>query len=83
MSAKYDELVKKNNPSDPDAKLKISSTNWFVDTKTSTNKLGEDYANGLYVNTPSLNCLWPIWQTFIEKSNGMLNNDGNYGQLSD
>ena len=29
------------------------------------------------------NLLWPIWQTFIEKSNGLLNNDGNYGQLSD
>lgn len=60
-----------------------SSKQWFVDSKTNTNLLTEDYINGLYVGKPSLNCLWPIWQTFIEKSNGLLNNDGNYGQLSD
>lgn len=60
-----------------------SSEQWFVDSKTNTNLLTEDYINGLYVGKPSLNCLWPIWQTFIEKSNGLLNNDGNYGQLSD
>lgn len=60
-----------------------SSKQWFVDSKTNSNLLTEDYINGLYVGKPSLNCLWPIWQTFIEKSNGLLNNDGNYGQLSD
>lgn len=60
-----------------------SSTKWFVDSKTNANIITEDYINGLYVGKPSLNCLWPIWQTFIEKSNGLLNNDGNYGQLSD
>lgn len=60
-----------------------SSKQWFVDSKTNANLLTEDYINGLYVGKPSLNCLWPIWQTFIEKSNGLLNNDGNYGQLSD
>lgn len=60
-----------------------SSKQWFIDSKTNANLLTEDYINGLYVGTPSLNCLWPIWQTFIEKSNGLLNNDGNYGQLSD
>lgn len=59
------------------------SKQWFIDSKTNANLLTEDYINGLYVGTPSLNCLWPIWQTFIEKSNGLLNNDGNYGQLSD
>ena len=60
-----------------------SSKQWFVDSKTNANLITEDYINGLYVGKPSLNCLWPIWQTFIEKSNGLLNNDGNYGQLSD
>lgn len=60
-----------------------SSTKWFVDSKTNANIITEDYINGLYVGKPSLNCLWPIWQTFIEKSNGLLNNDGIYGQLSD
>lgn len=59
------------------------SKQWFVDSKTNANIITEDYINGLYVGKPSLNCLWPIWQTFIEKSNGLLNNDGNYGQLSD
>lgn len=59
------------------------SKQWFIDSKTNANLLTEDYINGLYVGKPSLNCLWPIWQTFIEKSNGLLNNEGNYGQLSD
>lgn len=59
------------------------STKWFFDEKTGLNIINDDYINGLYINTPSLNCLWPIWQTFVDKSNGMLNNDGNYGQLSD
>ena len=62
---------------------KYSSKQWFVDSKTGENIINDDYINGLYVNQPSLNCLWPIWQTFINKSNGMLNNDGNYGQLND
>ncbi len=62
---------------------KYSSKQWFVDSKTGENIINDDYINGLYVKQPSLNCLWPIWQTFISKSNGMLNNDGNYGQLSE
>lgn len=62
---------------------KYSSKQWFIDSKTGENILTDDYINGVYVKQPSLNCLWPIWQTFINKSNGLLNNDGNYGQLSD
>lgn len=61
--------------------IEFHSTNWFVDEKTSTNKLDQDYADGLYVVTPSLNCVWPIWKKFIDNSNGMLNNDGHLGQL--
>lgn len=58
------------------------SKNWFV--SNGANILTDDYINGLYVvDKPSLHCLWPIWQNFIDSSNGMLNNDGNYGQLSD
>ena len=57
------------------------SKNWFgSDDKPS---LTSDIIDGLYVNTPSTNCLWPIWQCFIDASNNKLNNDGNYGQLSD
>lgn len=54
---------------------------WFV--SNGANIITEDYINGLYVEQPSTHCLWPIWKTFIEKSNGYLNNDGIYGQLSD
>ena len=57
------------------------SKNWFGSADKPT--LTEDIIDGLFVNTPSTNCLWPIWQCFIDASNNMLNNDGNYGQLSD
>jgi hypothetical protein len=74
------------NHGDPDDAGKdmsgYSSKSWFVDTKHNSNLLADDYINGLYVVTPSTHCLWPIWQTFINSSNGMLNNDGLYGQLN-
>ena len=55
------------------------SKNWFVSSDKFT--LEDNYINGLYIVQPSTHCLWPIWQTFIDKSNNMLNNDGNLGQL--
>uniref|UniRef100_UPI00402662EE RagB/SusD family nutrient uptake outer membrane protein n=1 Tax=Prevotella sp. TaxID=59823 RepID=UPI00402662EE len=72
---------------DPDVITKLkdagwSSKNWFVDSSTGANILNDDYINGLFVVTPSTHCLWPIWQTFIDGSNGMINNNGNLGQLS-
>lgn len=57
------------------------SKGWTVSNGVSP--IDDDYINGLYIQTPSMNCLWPIWSTVIANSNGMLNNDGNYGQLSD
>ena len=57
------------------------SKNWFGSADKPA--LTQDLIEGLYVNTPSTHCLWPIWKTFIDKSNNQLNNDGNYGQLSD
>lgn len=33
---------------------------------------------GLYVNTPDQYQFWPIWQTFIDNSNGLLVNSSNY-----
>ena len=60
-----------------------TSKNWFTDNKTGLNVLTEDYIQGLYVVKPSTHYLWPIWETFINKSNGVLNNNGIYGQLSD
>jgi hypothetical protein len=55
------------------------SKDWFVSKDKFT--LEDNYINGLYIVQPSTHCLWPIWQTFINKSNNMLNNDGNLGQL--
>ncbi len=60
----------------------VNTKNWFVDSD-GNRQLTDDYINGLYVVTPSTHCIWPIWDTFINSSNGMLNNDGNLGQLSD
>lgn len=57
------------------------SKNWFISSEKYT--LEDNYIDGLYTVQPSTHCLWPIWQTFIDKSNNMLNNDGLYGQLSD
>ena len=57
----------------------FTTKSWFINDDVEV--LNEDYWNGIFVNKPSLNYLWPIWKTFIDKSNGMLNNDGNYGQL--
>ena len=57
------------------------SKNWFV--SDGVNILTDDYINGLYVEQPSTHCLWPIMKNLIDKSNGYLNNDGIYGQLSD
>jgi hypothetical protein len=57
------------------------SKSWFGTAEKPS--LTDDIIDGLYVATPSMNCLWPIWQNFIDASNNMLNNDGNYGQLSD
>ena len=55
------------------------SKNWFESSEKYT--LEDNYINGLYIVQPSTHCLWPIWQTFIDKSNNMLNNDDNLGQL--
>lgn len=55
------------------------SKNWFVSSDKFT--LDDSYIDGLYTVQPSTHCLWPIWQTFIDKSNNMLNNNGNLGQL--
>ena len=59
----------------------FSKKGWFV--SSGANVLTSDYWEGLYVNTPSLNYLWPIWKNFIDSSNNTLNNDGYYGQLSE
>lgn len=60
----------------------FESKGWFLSNGTS--RITDDIINGLYtVDKPSMHCVWPIWSYFIGNSNNMLNNDGNYGQLSD
>lgn len=84
-SIEYYGLNKGEDDPDKIAELKDAgwtSKNWFVDSSSGANILNDDYINGLFVVTPSTHCLWPIWQTFIDGSNGLLNNDGNLGQLN-
>lgn len=58
----------------------FSKKSWFETTKTDdktgvttvTKNLDDDHINGLYVVTPSTHSLWPIWDTFVSSSNGML-----------
>lgn len=68
-----------DNSSDLKA-LGFTSKGWF--SSNGAPIINSDYWDGLYVKTPSLNYLWPIWQNFIDSSNNMINNDGNYGQLN-
>ncbi|OFY67092.1 MAG: carbohydrate-binding protein SusD [Bacteroidetes bacterium RBG_13_43_22] len=46
---------------------------WVGPTKIDDNKL-----NSLFTNNPDQNQFWPIWQVFIDASNGMLTNDYGY-----
>ncbi|MCF0202865.1 MAG: RagB/SusD family nutrient uptake outer membrane protein [Bacteroidaceae bacterium] len=47
------------------------SKGWFV--SNGVLQLADDDIDGLYVvDKPSEHCLWPIWQTFIDKGNGIL-----------
>lgn len=47
-----------------------SSKTWL-----STSNLEDSMIDVLYVNNPDENQFWPIWQIFIDTSNGMLTND--------
>jgi len=46
------------------------STTWI-----GTDKLKTDLINALYQKDPDQNQFWPIWQTFIDSSNGTLTNN--------
>ena len=46
------------------------STDWITETK-----LEDKTIDALYTQDPDKNQFWPIWQTFIDSSNGMLSND--------
>ena len=57
----------------------FTTKSWFINDGAEV--IDSDYWDGLFIKKPSLNYLWPIWKTFVDKSNGMLNNEGNCGQL--
>lgn len=46
------------------------STDWITESKLEDKNL-----EALYTQDPDQNQFWPIWQTFIDSSNGMLSND--------
>lgn len=41
-------------------------------------KLKDDKINNLYIGNPDTHQFWPIWQVFLDNSNGMLVNDYGY-----
>ncbi|GAB6008219.1 RagB/SusD family nutrient uptake outer membrane protein [Dysgonomonas reticulitermitis] len=50
-------------------------TQWFGTDDKGVDKLSPQLIDGLYQKNPDQNQFWPIWQTFIASSNGMLTND--------
>lgn len=55
----------------------FDKANWLGATTkdgVTTYKITDDFINGLYINQPSTHAIWPIWQTFCDKSNGQLDN---------
>ncbi|MDO5614564.1 MAG: RagB/SusD family nutrient uptake outer membrane protein [Cruoricaptor ignavus] len=47
-------------------------------TQVNWSSLSESKINALYRNDPDTKQFWPIWQVFIERSNGLLTNDYGY-----
>ncbi|MDX8338930.1 RagB/SusD family nutrient uptake outer membrane protein [Draconibacterium sp. IB214405] len=47
----------------------------YAENWATPGRLEDDKINSLYTNDPDQNQYWPIWQVFIDASNGMLNND--------
>ncbi|WP_321333008.1 RagB/SusD family nutrient uptake outer membrane protein [uncultured Bacteroides sp.] len=53
-----------------------SNKGWLVSDGKAT--LEDTKINSLYQKDPDTRQFWPIWQTFLDKSNGMLTNDYGY-----
>ena len=53
-----------------------SSKGWFV--SNGVNTLTVDKINSLFQRDPDTRQFWPIWQVFIDSSNGLLKNDYGY-----
>ena len=56
----------------------MSSDYTYNTVYVSSDKLGTSKINSLYTNDPDQNQFWPIWQVFIDASNGALKNDYGY-----
>ena len=53
-----------------------SSKGWFI--SNGVNTLTVDKINSLFQRDPDTRQFWPIWQVFIDSSNGLLKNDYGY-----
>jgi hypothetical protein len=54
-----------------------SSYLFCLSTTNATDKAKvQKYIDTFYLNDPDTKMFWPIWQVFVNSSNGMLNNDG-------
>lgn len=60
---------------DAEGQTLVDNENYSSDAWISTTKLTESLINALYQKNPNENQYWPIWQTFIDTSNGTLSND--------
>jgi starch-binding outer membrane protein, SusD/RagB family len=49
-----------------------SSKSWVITSSSETNT----FWDALFLRNPDQQQYWPVWQVFIDTSNGMLNNDG-------
>jgi hypothetical protein len=56
----------------------MSGSYTFSAPYVSPAKLDANKINTLYTNNPDANQFWPIWQVFLDASNGMLSNDYGY-----
>jgi hypothetical protein len=55
----------------------FEKTGWLTATTkddVTTYKITDTFVDGLYVNQPSTHAIWPIWQTFVDKSFGQIDN---------
>ena len=48
---------------------------FYLNDPTNGTKV-QKYLDNFYLNDPDTKMFWPIWQVFVNSSNGMLNNDG-------
>ena len=55
-----------------------NSDGWILSSGGGTNKLTVDKINSLFQKDPDSRQYWPIWQVFIDSSNGTLKNDYGY-----